>query len=62
VYRDDGPDLRQSRKYIKQSIGGKKKVVDTYGDVLIEQSVKLLLRIMNNASQGGEALAGEIRQ
>jgi hypothetical protein len=62
VWRDDGADLRQCRKYIKQTVGGKKKVIDTYGDGISEQCVKLLLRIMNNAGQGGEALAGEIRQ
>ncbi|PVF97872.1 cytochrome P450 [Serendipita vermifera] len=62
VFYDDGPKLRQGRKYFKQTIGGKKKVVTVYGDTLAEHCTKLLLRIMDNASQGGEALVGEIRQ
>jgi hypothetical protein len=58
----DGPDFRQTRKYLRQTLGGKKRVADTYGEVIAEQCVKVLLRIMDNASQGGQALAGEIRQ
>jgi hypothetical protein len=61
VFYPDGPDLRQSRKYFKQTLGGKKRVVDKCGEVITEQCAKVLLRIMDNANQGGEALAGEIR-
>ncbi|PVF97871.1 cytochrome P450 [Serendipita vermifera] len=61
VFYNDGPKLRQGRRYFKQTIGGKKKVVTEHGDTFKEHCAKLLLRIMENSGHGGEALAGEIR-